>query len=180
MKTHKKIIIIFLISLFIGCCGVFLWVFLPMVRFYRYQTDSIPKFDALNDSVLNSIPAPEGVKVINQSRMGIDNNLMHGRYLYVDCEMINIEPKDVIQYYHNLLLSNGWIFQHSNQSGNYFSYYKNTSCIDLHTYGKNMHSYTLYIWQDFWKQSFSPPVIPNIEILNILELGYTSFAKCPQ
>jgi hypothetical protein len=178
MKPPKKIFVTLLILPFVGCCGIFLWFLMSMTIFLHYQTASIPKFDALNDNELNSIPAPEGVELIEQSRLGIDNNpLIHGRYLIVRYEMVNIKSNDVIQYYNKFLLSEGWVNQFSNPSGNYYYYSKNTACIDLDIYGDE---YSLYIWHDFWKQDFSPPVVPNLEIDNALSLGYSSYVKCPR
>jgi hypothetical protein len=178
MKTIKKVIVILLIFLFTASYGWFVWTYFSFKIFLQYEIASIPKFDALNDAVLKNIPAPEEVKMTGRSRMGIDNQpLTHGRYLYVDYEIINTKSDDVIRYYHDFLLANGWVNQHSSPSGDYRYYSKNTSCIDLINYG---NEYSLYIWHDFWKQDFSPPVVPNLNIDNILSLGYSTYLNCPR
>jgi hypothetical protein len=180
MSISKRLIFILFIIFMVGLFVWLLSIIIPLTQFWLVESASVPRFDALNNSIFIEITVPNGVKEIGRSSSGIKNNsTIHGRYLIINYQMKNNQPDDVIHYYHNLLLLKGWKDQTLNPSEDIFFYSNNSACVNLHVYGIDRKKYTVEIWHDFWKQSFSPPK-PNLYILNALELGYTTYGKCPQ
>lgn len=180
MNDSKKLIFIFFIIFLVGLIMWLLSLIIPLIQFWLVESTSVPKFDALNNSTLNEIKVPDGVKETGRTSSGIENNsTIHGRYLIIDYEIKINQPDEVIHYYHDLLLSKGWKDQTLNPSEDVFFYSKNSTCINLQVYGIDRKKYTVEIWQDFWNQSFSPSK-PNLYLINALEFGYTTYVKCPQ
>ena len=150
------------------------WPVIRLNSFYDAEAGAVTKFDALNSEVFATIPIPKGVVETEQSRNGIVTlSTEHGRYLRTEYNISQTQPDIVLDHYNSFFLSNGW--KKTIAYEGFSSYFRGTSCVDLHFYGDN---YTLNIWHDFWNQDFSPSN-PRTKLLGFIEFGESSFAVCP-
>jgi hypothetical protein len=140
-----------------------------------------PLFDALNLSVYESLPVPEGVHEIEQYSA---NRPGHGKrleILYQFSTTLSIE--NIISFYDKFLSSNEWILD--NKIGVHYYYHKGTACIDVNPITSNANKYWIYIYYDYFAQSFSISLEDFPALKNKYgqtpwqEFGETYYLKCP-
>ena len=153
------------------------------IDWYEYfiarELEVRPLFAALNEDVLEQVPAPQGVDEIERYLHLGGGSGYHGNFLTVVYAIRDASPQTVLSHYDQFFLSNGW----SKYDGVYgvystdrFLYYRNTSCFVISIISED--EYRVYIEHDFFRQDFSPPV-PPIWLIQLNEFGETYFARCP-
>jgi ABC-type multidrug transport system fused ATPase/permease subunit len=143
-----------------------------------------PLFDTLNLSVHKNLPVPEGVQEIEQHSTNFPG---HGKTLKIQYQFSNTSAENILSFYNQFLLSNGWILKNKSIDGN--NYYKGTACVDIdsHEYNKDVHEFSIHIYHDYFAQSFSLDLLKDFPaVFNkknsqtpIQEFGETYFLRCP-
>ena len=115
MRPRKITPHVLLLILFCGLPSVYcLGSFVQLNYFFLREREAAPKFDVLNQVVLNEVPPPAGV--IDGKRLTTGTNVSpanHGRTLSVDYLMGNLTEEQISSYYTSLLLSKGWQVFHN-------------------------------------------------------------------
>jgi len=179
MKQKRQFSLILIISVIVIICSLCLVPIIQLNHFYDVEARAVSKFDTLNSELFATIPVPNGVVELEQSSNGIISpSTEHGRYLRTEYQISGTRPiellkYDVLKYYEEFFLPNGWKVSVSYKD--FYTYSRGTACVDISFYGGN---YSLSIWHDFWSQGFSPPD-PNWRLLEFLEFGESTFANCP-
>jgi len=143
------------------------------------QEDKIdPLFDALNVSVYQDLPIPEGAQEIEQFSNGD-----HGRRMIIRYQFSNTSLENIISFYNQFFLSTGWKLNdklNDNELTDY-SYYKGTACLQFYS-DKDGNHYLITIYHDYFKQSFSivPGNITSLYNIRLHEFGESHFEQCPQ
>lgn len=147
-------------------------------QFRAKELTTVDEFDALNLAVLNTLPPPLEVAELDRSSNGITGPTnVHGRVLIVKYK-VSGPTYDVAGYYQNLFKTLGWI---PTPVGEVVTtiYIHDTTCADVYIFSSDIQEYWLIIWQDFAKQTFSPPLPPKFW-LEIYEFGETQIYTCPR
>jgi hypothetical protein len=174
MGRKRRIFVVSIIIAAILLSTFCVWSVIRLNSFYDAEARAVAKFDALNSELFATIPVPDGVVELEQSRNGIVTlSTEHGRYLRTKYNISQTQPDIVLDHYNKFFLSNGW--KETIAYEGFSSYFRGTSCVELSFYGDN---YSLNIWLDFWKQEFSARD-PNTWLLKFIEFGESSFAVCP-
>jgi hypothetical protein len=180
----KIIAVSALIFALIAGWWVFYWIkyIHPVDVFRAQEVDSIPHFDALNQSVLGELPsAPQGVKLISQGTGGIlSPTNLHGRRLvlkYVTNFNASLTSNTIVVLYENALIPKGWEESASPFGADSSLFVRNTGCIEL-VILVPANEYDVYIWHDFLSQDFSP-TLPPPELLRMRDYGETEILTCP-
>ena len=149
------------------------------IDWYEYfiarELEVRPLFAALNEDVLEQVPAPQGVDEIERYLHLGGGSGYHGNFLTVVYAIRDASPQTVLSHYDQFFLSNGWS-KYDEMPTNRSLYYRNTSCFDIQMLSED--EYRVYIEHDFFRQDFSPPV-PPIWLIQLNEFGETRFARCP-
>jgi len=146
----------------------------PYKRFRSNEEKTIPLFDALNKDISSQIPVPPGVVKMDEHQSGLVA-ADHGRYLWIDYKISNTTTDQVLQFYEQVMSTNGWKKYSGLLNRNSILYYRETSCFEINMYDDK---YNTIIMHDYFRQAFSP-VLPALWIIQLNEFGETHFAHCP-
>jgi hypothetical protein len=199
-KTLKVLILI--ISVFLFLC-IFLVVLFEVKYIQPYQVFRAreqqvePLYDEINNSVLNLIPPPDSVKEASKHIVGFQyesDQSVHGKQINLTYtyNAKYIPGVEILKYYDNILLKKGWNLTTTQQDSR--GYNKETSCILIYYNDENskINVYDIYIWNDYFRQSFSPDIsnLPTINfslnnrpftiyMWDFFEGPSVSFLQCP-
>jgi hypothetical protein len=182
MKNKRTVFGISCLSIIAIGAMLILWfqfgVIQPYNEFLRKEQQIKPLLDTLNSEVENQLPPlPTGSKLEDKTFYGLDNSSFykaHGRWLTLNIST-SLSRDDISLYYRSDLVEKGWMENREQRTYSSFLYYRGTSCINLEIPGND--SYSIVIWHDYEKQTFSPP-IPEKSITQFFEFG-RNVAKCP-
>ena len=149
------------------------------IAYFLYAEDQAkPKFDALDQEIINQLAPPRGAIEIKRSMGG-----GYGRYLSVEYAMNQLTAEQIGSYYVESLGSKGWRRDPlpDKQEGSWltFSFSREPACLLLDIYPEMTGGpqFTISVWYDLWSQPFSPPK-PNLTILNIVEFDEMVIVQC--
>ena len=137
------------------------------------------KLGELNAKVFDELPlAPEGaIQTEFTNNGGAGNSYYHGNYLLAQYEL-DVSPKTVIEYYKAFFEAQGWEHRQYNDETLDTLFFRETSCVRIEPiYTEYVHGFSIWIWHDYERQSFSPEFPPFLEIS---EVGEMYVDKCPR
>jgi hypothetical protein len=177
MKTKRKPWMTCLGLLLASCLGIYILLALywfPYERFKKESLAAVPKFDALNETVLEELPLPQGAVEVEKHSWGIKypDSTRYDRELEVYYTVVN--SAGVLDIYKNYFISHGWKdINPKHESSTTIGYYLGTACVGVgFPFSDEPDRYLVSISHDFLNQNFSPkiPKLPNIGKYNLLEI----------
>ena len=84
--------------------------------------------------------------------------------------------EEIVNYYGNLLNSSGWK-EYENEADRH-AFIHGTSCISVSRHQEFLGEYHLKVWNDYWRQDFSPQKPPAWLLKEIRDLG-GGVLECP-
>jgi hypothetical protein len=169
-----------LLSLLLLCCVLsFLIYTVPYSRFLKVEVKALEKFAALDQNLYSQIPIPRGVTEIK--KVEIKNpGLIHGSIMYVDYEMGQQDPADILYFYKAYFYEIGWdrfvLSDYSMLPDVVF--YKDSACVEFFWGSYPPNSYELQIYHDYFAYEFSPTP-PWIIAWHEIDNGGLKYIRCP-
>ena len=144
-----------------------------ILRFRNTANNVMSKLSLLNNSVLADIPHPHGVTWLNNNNILLGPANDPARVMYdarseTRYRTNNISTEFIVDYYKKFFASQSWKqdwqIDGSDVNGhNSYGFHKGTLCAalnfdptDFTIQSGEFSSYTITIWHDFWRQTFSP------------------------
>jgi hypothetical protein len=181
-------------NLLLGCtvlAGIFIIGLLALLIYLNYlgnwydRVQSVmpevkQKLIALNHAAISQIPPPNGVKEIKREDWGVYARSDYGVSTHIGYQ-INDSELDVQAYYRSMLEQLHWTLLRGGtpQEMDHWTYYSGSACLRIATYPENKDEYSILVFHDFYKQSFSPKLPPMWYVEGIREFGETSIDTCP-
>jgi hypothetical protein len=138
------------------------------------------KLIALNHATLSQIPLADGVIETHREDWGINTKSTYGIGTMAKYQINNPEL-DIQAYYRSTLEQLGWTFswRSSSEDAPTLQYHSGSTCLAISSsqYGDLKGQFTIYVFQDFSAQSFSPK-LPPLWYLNYQNFGETSIMTC--
>jgi hypothetical protein len=179
-------------NLLMGCtvlAGIFIIGVLALLIYLNYlgnwydrvqseMPEVKQKLIALNHAAISQIPPPNGAEEIKREDWGAKTDYAVGTHIDY---RINDSGLDIPAYYRSVLEQLHWtlLWGGTPQEMNRWTYYSGSACLRITTYPENKNEYSILVFHDFYKQSFSPELPPMWYVQGIRELGKTSIDTCP-
>jgi hypothetical protein len=167
----------------IGLLGLIIYL-IYLGSWYERVQSAMPevkqKLVVLNQAVISKIPPPNGVKEIKREAGGVNTPSDYKASTYIGYQ-INDPELDVQAYYRSMMEQLHWTLLWGGTPQDMYNstYYSGSACLEISTYRENKNEYSILVFHDFYKQSFSPQLPPMWYVQGIRELGKTNIATCP-
>jgi hypothetical protein len=178
-KIKKMLgILALLIILVLLCCILSYYIYsAPYSNFLKIESGALEKFAKLDQTLSSQIPTPVGVT--EKTRLEKKNpGLIHGAIMYIEYEMGQLSPADILNFYEAHFYKLGWDqFVLSDYWLPHVVFYKDSACVEVF-FGAGPNSYELQIYHDYFAYEFSPTP-PWIINWHEIDNGGPKYIRCP-
>src|SRR5574341_1869743 len=152
----------------------------PVRDFLAHEEEVEKHLAALNVDTFASLPPPpEGATLEYLSETNGSRSYYHGTSLFATYNVDRVTRMDSVdKYYRVQLEQKGW--QSYGGSGETDIYLQETGCLKIiFASTPYAHEYDFYLWHDYLANQAFSTELPDLQYLQLLELGETEIDTCP-